>query len=428
MKRAILVGLAMVCLVIYLVLLNGESVDFRLTTNWIVHWNVGALIGGAFVAGVVLSLGVFAIEASRRAIVAWRSGRRQRRSSRIDQWEESGEQLIWNGEAQRGRALLQKAWQRRPASPHAVLALAASFRDTGELHRARGVLFDAASQQHTNPDVLFALAETHDAAGEPGPCIEVLERLRALQPRAPRVLRALRDAYGKAERWQEAANVHASLVAEIHEPQQTARERERGIVLQYQASLRVKDVAARIEGLEALAAVRNPALPVLVSLGDALVEGGRVDDASAVWERALRSNPRSVLVDRLAALATDTRHRDRLRSLLRKLRPQQIVADSVHMVAARLCLQDHNSDEAARELQAVQQTEGVPALYHRLWGEIHRQRGQAEQALTAYARADGAGDTHHCIVCKRVSRDWVGCCAPCGSWDSYRSAVEIGAV
>src|SRR5437762_3149031 len=99
MKRAILAGLAMVCLVIYLVLLNGEAVDFRLTTTWIVHWNVGALIGGAFVAGVLLVLTVAAIQAGQRAFIAWRSGRRQRRSDRIDQWTESGEQLIWGGDA-----------------------------------------------------------------------------------------------------------------------------------------------------------------------------------------------------------------------------------------------------------------------------------------------------------------------------------------
>src|SRR4051794_11324554 len=134
MKRAILVGLAMVCLVIYLVLLNGESVDFRLATNWIVHWNVGALIGGAFVTGILAALAVVAIQSGHRALRSWRTGRRERKSSRIDQWEESGEQLIWSGDAQRGRALLQKAWQRRPDDSHAALALAASFQDTGEVH------------------------------------------------------------------------------------------------------------------------------------------------------------------------------------------------------------------------------------------------------------------------------------------------------
>ncbi|MBI3783553.1 MAG: hypothetical protein HY270_09140 [Deltaproteobacteria bacterium] len=427
MKRAILVGLAMVCLVIYLVLLNGESVDFRLTNNWIVHWNVGALIGGAFVTGVLLALAVFAIQATRRAFVEWRSGRIQRRSSRIDQWEESGEQLIWSGDAPRGRALLQKAWQRRPESSYAVLALAESFRDTGELHRARGVLFDAASQQHTNPDVLLALAETHRAAGELGPCIEVLERLRALYPRAPRVLRALRDAYGEAQRWPEAVNAQEALVTEIRDSQQVSRERDTSVLLRYQASLQIKELDKKVEALEGLAASRSPQLPVLVSLGDALAAAGRPDDASAVWERALRNSPRTVLVDRLKGLATETRHRDRLRGLLRKLKAQQVSGDNLHWVVAQLWLQDRNADEAMRELQAIQQPEAIGAPYHWLQAEACRQRGQIDQAVAAYARNTGDIGSYHCTTCQRFAPEWIGRCPQCRSWDSYKAAVEIGA-
>ncbi|HVM94976.1 MAG TPA: tetratricopeptide repeat protein [Candidatus Acidoferrales bacterium] len=427
MKRAILVGLAMVCLIIYLVLLNGESVDFRLTTHWTVHWNVGALIGSAFVTGVLLALAVFAVQATRRAFVEWRTGRLQRRSSRIDQWEESGEELIWNGDAQRGRALLQKAWQRRPESSYAVLALAESFRDTGELHRARGVLYDAAGQQHTNPDVLFALAETHRAAGEIGPSIEALERLRALHPRAPRVLRALRDAYAQTERWHDAVGAHEVLIAEIREPQQVTRERETGVMLRYQAALQLKDSDKKVEALEALAASRTPPLPVVVSLGDALANAGRADDASAVWERALRSNPRTVLVERLTKLASETRHRDRLRALLRKTRPQQVVADNLHWTIAQLWLQDHNAEEAQREIQAIQQPETVGAAYHWLQAEVHRQRGQIEQAVAAYAKAAGNPDGYHCATCRHAEPQWMGRCPQCQGWDTYRATVEIAA-
>lgn len=427
MKRAILVGLAMVCLVIYLVLLNGESVDFRLTSNWIVHWNVGALIGGAFVVGVLATLTIVAVQAGHRAWRAWRTGRRERRITRIDQWEESGEQLIWNGDAQRGRALLQKAWQRRPENPHAVIALAASFQDTGEVHRARGVLFDAATEQHTNPDVLFALAEAHRLAGERGPRIEALERLRALHPRAPRVLRALRDAYADAERWHDAATVQDAYVPDVRDPQQALRERDQLVMLRYQAAMQLTDPAARLEALEALASSRAVPLPVLISLGDALAAANRPEEASAVWERALRTTPRTVLVERLAGLATETRHRDRIRTVLRKLRQGTANADALHLVNARLYLADRNLEETARELQAVQPSHVAPGPYHRLWAEVHRLRGQVEQALTEFARAAGASDDYRCQGCERVSPEWVGHCPKCRQWDSYRSAAEIGA-
>jgi tetratricopeptide (TPR) repeat protein len=426
MKRAILVGLAMVCLVIYLVLLNGESVDFRLASSWIVHWNVGALIGGAFVAGVLATLAVVTVQSGYRAWREWRSGRIRRRSSRIDQWLETGEQLIWNGDVARGRALLQRAWQRQPESPYAVLALAASFQDTGESHRARGVLFDAAAQQHTNPDILLALAEAHRQAGELGPRLDVLERLRALHPRAPRVLRALRDAYSDLERWQEAAATQEAYLAEAREGPQVALERDRLLQLRYLAAVHSSDPATGLTILEDLAASRAAPVPVLVSLGDALRRMGRTDEAAAVWERGLRTTPRSVFVERLCALATETRHHERIRTLLRKMRPGSVDQDALHLWNARLHLADHATEDAARELASVTAA-FAPAVYHRQWAEVHRQRGQLQQALTEQMRA-GETDSYVCRRCDRPSREWAGVCPGCQSWDSLRSTAELALV
>lgn len=429
MKRAvaILVGVATVCLVAYLSWLNPAEVEFRLTPTYTMPGHLGPLMVFAFIAGAVVVLAVVSVQAGRRAVAAWRARRRQRRSERIDEWEERGEQLVWAGDPQRGRALLQKAWQRRPHNAHAVIALAASYRDTGELHRARGLLFDAANQYHTDPDILFALAAAYRAAGERGPCIEVLERLRALHPRAPRVLRALRDAYVDAQRWPEAAALQETLIGELRDIQQATRERESLTRLHYQASLALTDPAARIQALENLADNRTGSLPILVSLGDALLVAGRADEASVVWERALRSTPRTVLVERLAAIATEPRHRDRLRTLLRKLRADQVHADQLRLLTAQLHLADGNTDAAARELEAVQDQTRAPGMLHHLWGEVHRHRGQLEQALNAYAHADCALRGYQCTVCQRSANEWVGYCPQCGQWDSYRAAVEISA-
>src|SRR5215471_17544315 len=96
MRRAlaIIASIAMVCAAAYLTLLNHTPAEFRFTPTYQVAADVGTLVVFAF--------------------VAWRSGRRQHWSERIDDWEERGEQLVWEGRAREGRALLYKAWRRRP--------------------------------------------------------------------------------------------------------------------------------------------------------------------------------------------------------------------------------------------------------------------------------------------------------------------------
>jgi predicted Zn-dependent protease/uncharacterized integral membrane protein len=428
MKRAVavIVGVAMVCLVAYLSWLNPAAVEFRLTPARSIQAPLAVLMVLAFVVGISLVFTAVLVQAGRRAIVAWQLGRQQRRIERIDDWEARGEELIWKGEAQQGRALLQRASQRRPDGAHAVLALAESFCETGEFQRACEVLAAAANRDEASPDVLLALAKAQCSAGDRAAGIAVLERLRALRPQAPRVLRALREAYVEAERWADATALQEALVGQVRDPAQAGRERAGLVALRYQMAVHLGDVSSRVQALEALADSRAGSVPVWVSLGDALLASGRQDEASLVWERALRTQPRTVFVERLASIASEERHRERLRLLMRKLRADQVRADMVRLLTAQLYLKDGNAAQAARELEGLQNPGAAPALVHRLWAEVHSRRGQLEQAVVAYAQADAGLATYHCNVCGRIISEWKGYCPQCREWDSYRSEAEIG--
>lgn len=429
MKRAlaIIVGVAAVCVVAYLSWLNPGAVEFHFSPTRSIQAPLSTLMIFASVVGVVVVLLVVMIQAGRRAVVSWRHERQQRRVERVNVWEERGEQLVWEGDTQQGRTLLQRARRKRPESPRALLALAASYRDTGELQRARLLLTEAEREHRTNPDVLLMLAELHQAAGDAPAAVEVLERLRALQPRAPRVLRALRDRYVHAKRWADAATLQEALLAELRDPNQTGPEREYLTALRLQAGLSLADPHARVQALEALADRRSVSVPVSIRLGDALLADGREDEASAVWERGLRGAPRTVFVERLASIATEPRHRDRLRALLQKLRPDQVRADNVRLLTAELYLADGNVDAAASELEGIREQANTPSLLHALWGDVHRRRGQLEQAVSAYAHAHDARHVYECTACQRASNQWTGFCPTCRRWDSYRSTIEIAA-
>jgi tetratricopeptide (TPR) repeat protein len=427
MKRvlAILAGVAIVCAVAYLVAINETHVDFHYTPSQrFEQVHLVTLLVFAFIAGVLLVLAGVLVQAGRRSLTTWGRSRRERKDTRIDQWEERGEQLVWQGDAQHGRALLQRAWHRRPTNPYAVLALAESYRDTGEFERALGLLSDAAQRHHTHPDVLFALAETQRAAGDRAAALATLERLRALHPHAARALRALRDAYVDAGRWTDAAALQEVLVAAVHEPDLARREREFLGRLRYQAAIHLSDAAARVRALEALADGRSVPPPVLTSLGDALRDAGRIDEASILWERELRSVPRTVLVERLMNLATEPQHRERLRTLLSKLRGDQVQLHNVRLLVAQLYVSDGLIDEAARILDSLEHPVDQP-LVHRLWADIHRRRGHLDQAVAAFSRVDGPLLAYRCTTCGYTAREWIAYCPHCAGWDSYRSTVEI---
>lgn len=428
MKRFLLivVGLALVCAVIYLVSTNGSVTEFQLTPNLTVSYSLGGLMVASFLAGAVTVLVAVMIQAGGRAILGWRQQRRERSHQRILQMEERGEQLMWQGDAKHGRALLEKAYRREPSNAYAVLALASSYRATGESARERQFLSDAVSHHHhTNPDVLLALAQAHAYAGDRQQSVEVLERLRALHPRAPRVLAALRDAYLEAGRWQDAIGPQESLVAETRDPKQAAKERDTLTTVRYQASLAIEDPAARIQALEGLADRRSLSVPVAVSLGDALVEAGRGDEATGVWERALRATPQTVFVERLASLARDQNGRNRLCNVLRRLKADAVDMDRVRLFIADQHLNDDMVSEAAEEISVIESATDAGPLLPRIRGEIHRRRGELQQAVESFAAAVGNPFGYECRKCGRAAATWSGVCPTCKSWDAHRARTEI---
>lgn len=427
MKRAlaVILGVVMVCLVAYLSWLNPAAVEFRLTPARSIHAPLSVLVILAFVIGLLLVFMVVLVQAGRRALAAWWQGRQQRRDERIENWQERGSELIWRGETQQGRVLLQKAWQRRPEDARALLVLADSYCDTGDFTRAARLLEDGASRDEANPDILLALANAHRGAGDGAAGVAVLERLHALRPNAPRALRALRDACIEGERWTQAAGLQEALLGQVRDPAQVASERTRLAALRYQVAVHIEDLPARVQALEALADSRAGSVPLWVSLGDAFLASGRRDEASLVWERALRTQARTVFMQRLASIATEDRHRERLRNLMRKLRSDQVRPDMVRLLTAQLYLDDGDTDQAARELEALQDPANLPRLAQRLRAEIQRQRGNLDEAVSAYAKAP-ADMAYRCSACDRRIDEWSGYCARCHSLDSYRSEVEIG--
>lgn len=424
---AILVGVLLLLGVVYLASVNPTHVDFHYgPVHRLEQVHLVTLLVTAFAAGVVLILVTLLLQAGWRTITGWGASRRERRSDRVVEWTAEGRQLVWQGEAQRGRALLQRAWRARPDDPAPLMELAASYREAGDVGRARELLADKAREHHRDPDVLFALAETQRADGDRNAAIETLERLRALHPRSTRGLRALRDAYIDADRWQDAAGTHEAWITTLSDPRQMARERDYLVVLRYNAALALHDAAGRAAALEALAEGRAVAVPVWTSLGDALLASGRSDEASVLWERALRATPRTVFVERLAAMAHEPGHRDRIRALLRKLRADRVQADNMPLLLAQLYLADGQPDEAARTLDALQSPPQHAPLLHHLWGEVHRRRGALERAVAAYALVTESPWAYRCRTCGRQSPGWLAYCPQCRGWDSYRSVAEIG--
>jgi len=426
MKRILLfVGAALIIAAFgAIVVLNPGEVEFHPEHIHTFRPMLGLLLIFTFCAGVLIAVLGGSLRNLSNTLANWRARRGARHAAQAGEWHQAGETLAWGGDLERSRALLKKAWRRHPGATAAALALASSYMDTGEYAAAQEVLETAVAQDAHDPDLRYALGEALRRRGEAADAIRMLETVRVQHPRAPRVLISLRELYRESGRWKEAADVQAAyldtLPAEAH-----AAERERLTQFRYQAALALPDGDARLTALDAVVQGDRSFVPALVSLGDALLEQGRVDEAQRLWEKAFKNQPRLVFIERMLAQAPNARSH-RAVGLLGKYR-DQLEPDSVRLLLARVAMTAGDVERAAAELKGIR-AQDTPAV-QRAWADVLHQRGDTEHAWDALRRAAdrlGAGATdHRCVVCGRVSDAWVGYCPGCERWDTVRSGTEL---
>ncbi len=426
MKRGLMVlgGLALLAVFALLIALNPGEVEFHPDHLHSVRPMLGVLLILTFCAGAALVLLGGGMRQLSLRLSDWRTRRGARAVAQAAAWHHEGEVAAWAGELARSRTLMRKAWRRHAGNSTAALALASSYLDTGEYPAAQEVLQAALTEDANDADLRYALGETLRRRGETFEAIRMLETLRVRFPHAPRVLISLRELYRDAERWREAADVQAAYLESLPHGARGG-EQTRLVELRYQAAQALPEAPDRAAALDAVVQLDRGFVPAQVSLGDALAECGRVDEAMKLWEKALRAQPRLVFVERMLAHERSSREHGRILAMLGK-HWDDLEGDGARLLLARTALASGGFDTAERELRAIG-NQDAPTV-HRAWAELHHQRGDQSAAWTALSHAaDQLGATaadHRCSACGRASEAWEGYCRGCGRWDTYRAGEK----
>lgn len=425
-KKAILfvLGVATVLLSLYVFVLNTGTVEVHLASDRSVALPLGVMLVGVFVAGFVVAATGLAVLQAGQALRGWRTRRLRRQTARIEEWLRAGKALLWDGDLQRARALLDKAWRKQPQNSEIALTLASSYLYSGEYEAARRTLGRAVAHGASAPEVRLALSEAAERSGDLSEAIRAVEALHLQYPRAAAPLQRLRFLYQQSNRWQEAADAQESYLQCIPTGEPARGEHRLLTELRYEAALSRENTDARVQALAALLQSDRTFLPAAVSLGDTLAAAGRTEEAIQAWERAFRTMPRAVLIERILAHQSTPKERERTVALMKKY-IEEMGSDAVHALAARTALEDGQVQTAAAELNAIGHAQGP--FIGQLRARILQARNETDQAWEASTQALSEAvrlTTYCCRVCGRFAVQWTGRCPGCGKWDTVRVTME----
>ena len=411
----------------YLLHLNPDPVTVRLSATQSWEAPLPVVLLAAVILGAAVTFAITLIRLGRNALTGWRTERGNRRVRRHQVRKDQGLGLSWLGELDKSRALLAKALRDTPDDLAAFLLFARTYLDEGDYRRARTVLEEGIDRRGPDPKLLLFLGEARRGLGDLPGAIEVLERARRADPGSPRIADALRNAYIAAGRWQDAAAMQETYLAAIHEPQARADAERRLLGMRYQSALANPEPHARATALRTLLRSAPDFEPAAVSLGDALVEIGQTRQAERLWRRMLARGTRAGVYERLERLMRGGPHAARLDNFTRRLVRRHPTDGTARLFRARQLIRDGKLDEAGVELAQVTPPWNALPAYHALVAELHVRRSSYDDAVTAYrhALAAGAVAAFRCETCGADADEWRGYCAPCTSWNSYRSSFDV---
>lgn len=431
----ILVGFTVILLVTYSAMVNQEALlaPYRLGSDLTLP--VYAMIGLAFLAGLLLAI----LTRLRYSLREWlrdlRSRRRVQGSADLEQTYLEGVEAILNGQNERALGLFQSILERDPTHRAALIKAGEVARALGRHDEAVRLHREAERLQPDDLRPLYGLVADHEAMGRVDAAREVLERIIARHPRRPiTAYRKLRHIYMEAGEWDRAAEVQEQ-IARFVEQKPYAREAEarytRGIQYERGAALtkqgKWRDAAAL---LRKLAKDEPRFTPAWLQWGRAVEKDGDIKEALEIWKQGFEATGSPVFLtaieDHLLDRESPRQAIELLESLARTARKPLLPRFYLGCLFLRLEM----IDEAHRQFESIRgEAEGLP-VYHYYRGLALERRGMVPAAVaafrTALERLDLPRIDYECAVCQKRYARWVDRCEKCGEWDRVQMRLPPG--
>lgn len=379
----------------------------------------------AVLIGLLLGNGVHILSLFGRSFSGWRGTRQQKRSEETISIYRKGVGRLLSGDLKKARTLLQKALDRDPKRIDIHLALANVAEQEGNLQQAIDLLLKARDLDPKGIEVLFKLAALYRADGRLDDASESYRSLLTMDNENRKALRALRDMQVERLEWEDALTLQKRILKAAAGGPKAQDEKALMLQLRYEIARKQFDqgeVDQAISAFEELIREKAVSTPARVSLGDAYLHKGDIDQAAEVFQAGYLSDKRSVFLARLE----DTFMRAEDPSGLLNFYRKQILEDGddllLRLYFGRFCLRIEMVDEAIEQLHAVESSGVEFPQLHLLLAEANRRRQQIDEAIKEYRLALNV-DTHLnlgfvCEACDSKHSNWQSRCSNCGAFDT----------
>jgi lipopolysaccharide biosynthesis regulator YciM len=393
--------------------LAGES--FSASAAFIV---IGALLIGLFLGSMAYGYGMLSTR-----MRDWRKDRHYKKTREISAMYREGVGRLLSGDLKKARVLLQKTLDKDPKRVDTQIAMATLCLQEGQSEEALKWLNRARELEPQSLEVLFKLAATLEDLGRDDEAEQIYKEILNVDKDNRKAIRGLRDLAMKTERWPEALELQKRLLKAMQGSPRIADEKKKLLYIKYEVAhqqLETGEIDTAKSEFNDVISQDPEFVPARVSLGDALHQQGKIEEAARIWQDGYRRLHKGIFLARLEDLYLEAEDPATLLNFYRNAMSQDANDVILRLYYAKLCLRLEMVDEAGEQIFAIESSGSEHPLVHFLAAEVHRRRKRTDEALEEYRMAMGMGGrmevSYECEACGETFGEWLSRCRECGAW------------
>jgi lipopolysaccharide biosynthesis regulator YciM len=379
------------------------------------------LISMGFGALIVLLL--VAIRGVRKTYDQIQLGMKRRKRSKAEELYNRGVDAHLSGKRQQAVKLLEDAVSKDQEFLQPFFRLGTVYLELGEVEKALHLHERALEAHPHNLRVLLLLVDDYMATGQLAEAADVLRKIIKKDDSNRTALTALRDIQEQEVQWEGAVDSQRKLMKAAGKDPDS---QERLLGLRYQWAAEQLENGETDKAVKALRDILKESpdfVAATVTLGDARIRAGRVDDGINVLVEGYRRHQNPVFLQVMEEKLIEQENPRKLIETFRSLLDQSPSDLFLNLFYGKICLRLEMVDEGYMALKKVESTGYESPLLHALLGEIGAKRERYTEAIEEYGRyvelSDGSSPRFTCSSCEHTIDQWASRCESCSLWNSF---------
>ncbi len=381
----------------------------------------------AFLIGIALILIINILKDSIYQIKNLIYKRKQYIKTELDNSVNKAFDAYIKGQYDKGIDLIKKYLINYPNNLGAYLLLAKIYKHKGKIKEAENALNKALEIEKENITALNEAGNLYKLNKDYDKAIFYLNKALEYSPDNLYAITQLKDIFIKKEEWKNAYRMSKLFLSQSKDKEFNKKEEQVMLGLKYEFGKFLleseNDTERSVKRFNQVLSQNKNFVPAYISLGDAFIKKGKINEAFELWEKAFLKTGNLALIIKIEDISIKTNHPENIIRFYQELIYDNPEKWEYRLFLGKLYIRLEMIDEAISNLSLIPSSVFKDNSLNMLLAECYFKRGKYNDASVNFRKALKSRYPVKlpfvCSNCGFVSYNYSSICPSCNLWNTF---------